>query len=135
MNLFTIILSYIIILFILNIFGFIANNTNSKERDYSNPIYGFGIIIIIENFLFFFIKISTITISHTILILSIFILFYLIKLNLIKKFLNSFLFSVLLGLPIFCFFIFFYLIYGENLIIYRKFLVVFLAPLYLVYIM
>lgn len=119
MNIFTIILSYLIILFILNIFGFIANNTNSKERDYSSPIYGFGIIIIIENFLFFFIKISTITISYTILILSIFILFYLIKLNFIKKFLNSFLFSVLLGLPIFSFFIFFYLIYGENLIIFR----------------
>lgn len=119
MHLFTIILFYLIILFILNIFGFIANNTNSKKVDYSSPIYGFAIIIIIENFLYFSIKISTITIAYTILILSIFILFSLIKLNLIKKFLNSFLFSVLLGLPIFFFLIFFYLIYGENLIIFR----------------
>jgi len=119
MNFFTIIVFYLIIFFILNIFGFFLNTSNSKKSDFSSPVYGFGIIIIIENFLYFFIKISTTTIAYTLLILSILILFYLIKVNLIKKFLNSFLFSLLLGLPIFAFFIFFYFIYGENLIIFR----------------
>jgi hypothetical protein len=116
---FTFIISFISIYFILNLFGFTANTINRKNFDYSTPVYGFSIIIVVVNFLYFLLKLPVTTISYILLILVIFIIFYLIKSHSIKKSFFVFIFSALMGFPIFIFFLISFILYGETLIIFR----------------
>jgi hypothetical protein len=122
MTVLLIILSYLIVLFILNLFGFAINKKqkiNYKDVDYDVPVYGFSLIIVIVNILYFCLEISLTSIVYIVLAFSILFLLYLIKINLFKKLFNSFIIYSLIGIPIFLFLIFFYSLYGENLIIFR----------------
>jgi hypothetical protein len=122
MTVLLIILFYLIVLFALNLFGFAINEKqkiNYKEVDYDVTVYGFSLIIVIVNILYFFFEISLTFIAYIISTFSIFFLIYLLKINLLKKLFNSFIICSFIGVPIFLFLIFFYSLYGENLIIFR----------------
>lgn len=111
------ILFYFIIHFLLNLPGYLFKDRS--KNNYYYPIYGLCIIIIIENFFYFSLKISLIYTAYCILFLLIFNFFYITQKKNINNFFFSFLNSASIGFPIFIFFIFFYLIYGEKLILFR----------------
>jgi len=123
MTILLIILSYLFTLFILSLFGVVINinkkKIDLKQINFDVTIYGFSLIIVLVNILYFFFEISLTSIAYVISTLSIFILFYLVKKNLLSKLFKKFFFCNLIGIPIFLFLLFFYSLYGENLIIFR----------------
>jgi hypothetical protein len=115
------IIFFLSIFFFLNLIGFIFNykDINKNEYTYSNVIYGLSIIIILENILYFYLNLSISSIKTITLIVFFLIIFFLIKKKIFEKFIISTLKSVVLSIPIFLFLLITYLIYGENLIIFR----------------
>jgi len=115
------IIFFLSIFFFLNLIGFIFNykDSNKNEYTYSNVIYGLSIIIILENILYFYLNFSISSIKNITLIVIFLIIFFLIKKKLFEKFIISTLRSAILSIPIFLFLLITYLIYGENLIIFR----------------
>jgi len=114
---FLFILFYFIAQFFLTLLGYLFKSTS--KNNYHHSVYGLCIMMIIAIFSFFFLRASLLSTVYIILFLSILNFFYIIKTKNLKKFISLFFKSAAIGFPIFLFFIIFYFIYDEKLILFR----------------